>query len=372
MPSSTRRARPHTIATSERSSSEAGLSRPREACTILIESSTETTCSPEACTSRSLRASVGRISAWSPVTRCERFSLVDTWTVSRMPRNASAVTSVSGAARRKLPPSAMNTCARPARIAWMLFTTSKPGSRGGSKPNASLSRSRKAAVGRSLIPIVRSPCTLLWPRTGQSPAPRRPMLPRSRRKFAISRIVATALRCCVSPIAQQTMIRSDSAASAAARSISARARPVAYSTSGHESASRSRRSSSKPSQWDSTKSRSTASASRISRFNALKSARSPFTRTWRKRSESSVPRPISPRAVCGFLNRISPGSGSGFTVTIRAPFRLAASSAVSMRGWFVPGFWPTTKIRSAASMSSSDTLPLPTPSTSVSASLLDS
>ena len=120
-----------------------------------------------------------------------------------------------------------------------------------------------------------------------------------------------------------------------------------------------------PSQWASTKSRSTAPASMIRRLSALKSARSPFTRTWRKRSASGVPRPTSPRAVCGFLNRIRPGSGSGFTITIRAPRRFAVSSAVSMRGWLVPGFWPTTKIRSAACTSSSDTLPLPTPSVSI-------
>jgi hypothetical protein len=43
-----------------------------------------------------------------------------------------------------------------------------------------------------------------------------------------------------------------------------------------------------------------------------------------------------------------------------------------MRGWFVPGFWPTTRIRSAAWMSSIETLPLPTPSVSVSAKPLDS
>ena len=43
------------------------------------------------------------------------------------------------------------------------------------------------------MPMVRSPWTLLWPRTGQAPAPGRPMLPRSSRKLTTSRIVATAL-----------------------------------------------------------------------------------------------------------------------------------------------------------------------------------
>jgi hypothetical protein len=59
--------------------------------------------------------------------------------------------------------------------------------------------------------------------------------------------------------------------------------------------------------------------------------------------------------------------GARLTVTMRAPRRFAVSSEVSMRGWFVPGFWPTMRIRSAAWTSSSDTLPLPTPSVSVSA-----
>ncbi len=55
-----------------------------------------------------------------------------------------------------------------------------------------------------------------------------------------------------------------------------------------------------------------------------------------------------------------------------APARFAASSAVSIRGWFVPGFCPTTKIRSAWTMSSRLTLPLPTPIVSVSADPDDS
>ena len=55
------------------------------------------------------------------------------------------------------------------------------------------------------MPIVRSPCTLLWPRTGQAPAPGLPMLPRRSRKLTISWIVATAALCWVSPIAQQTI-----------------------------------------------------------------------------------------------------------------------------------------------------------------------
>lgn len=115
---------PVTMATSERSESLAGFSGPREACTEQVESSTETNCSPPACTSVSVRPNVGRISAVSPQTRCERLILVDTCTVSRARRSASAVTSVSGAACTKLPPNPRNTCALPSRRARMASTVS--------------------------------------------------------------------------------------------------------------------------------------------------------------------------------------------------------------------------------------------------------
>ena len=55
-----------------------------------------------------------------------------------------------------------------------------------------------------------------------------------------------------------------------------------------------------------------------------------------------------------------------------APPALAFSSAESIRGWLVPGFWPTTKIRSAWWRSSRRTLPLPMPMVSVSAEPQDS
>ncbi len=79
-----------------------------------------------------------------------------------------------------------------------------------------------------------------------------------------------------------------------------------------------------------------------------------------------------PCGVWGFLKRSSPASGSGLTLMIFAPFALAFSSAESMRGWFVPGFWPATMIRSAWYRSSSRTLPLPMPMVSLSADPDDS
>ncbi len=105
------------IATSLSRCGEAGASRPREACTSLIESSTVTNCSPVAWTSRSLRPSVGRISAVSPPTVCDRFSFVETWTVSRQRRSASSVTALSDIARTKLPATPTKTFASPSRIA---------------------------------------------------------------------------------------------------------------------------------------------------------------------------------------------------------------------------------------------------------------
>jgi hypothetical protein len=70
---------------------------------MLIESSTVTNCSPVVCMSRSLRPSVGRISAVSPQTTCERLSLVETCAANRHWRMAYSVSALSGVARTKLP-----------------------------------------------------------------------------------------------------------------------------------------------------------------------------------------------------------------------------------------------------------------------------
>jgi hypothetical protein len=79
-----------------------------------------------------------------------------------------------------------------------------------------------------------------------------------------------------------------------------------------------------------------------------------------------------PLGVCGFLNLTSPASLSGLIAMIFAPLRFASSSALSIRGWLVPGFWPTTRMRSAAWTSSIVTEPLPMPIVSVSAEPDDS
>ncbi len=85
-----------------------------------------------------------------------------------------------------------------------------------------------------------------------------------------------------------------------------------------------------------------------------------------------VPRPTTPLGFWGFLNRPSPASRSGLIETIRAPFFLACSRAVSMRGWLVPGFWPAITISSAWCTSSRVTDPLPMPITSARATEVDS
>ena len=124
----------------------AGSSTPCDRCTRLIESSTVTNCSPAACRSRSLRPRQGRISACWPVTRCDRFSLVDTWAVRRQRVRAAAVRSVSGVAARKLPPRATNTLARPASMAPMAATVSRPGRRGRLEAEARLQSIQERAV----------------------------------------------------------------------------------------------------------------------------------------------------------------------------------------------------------------------------------
>ena len=85
-----------------------------------------------------------------------------------------------------------------------------------------------------------------------------------------------------------------------------------------------------------------------------------------------MPIPLSPRGVCGLRKRSSPASGSGLIARIFAPFFFAFSSAVSIRGWLVPGFWPLITIRSASYTSWRWTVALPIPIASASAIEVDS
>ncbi|MCY1559417.1 hypothetical protein D9M68_964570 [compost metagenome] len=66
-------------------------------------------------------------------------------------------------------------------------------------------------------------------------------------------------------------------------------------------------------------------------------------------------------ACCGCWKRSRPRSFRGLKQTTWAPRFTASRSGSSIRGWLVPGFWPSTKIASACSKSSKVTLPLPIP-----------
>ena len=180
----------------------------------------------------SVRPLVGRISAVSPQTRCERLSLVEI--VHRQPGpahrlddrrrcRARPARSCRRGRGRRAPcrPAARGSSRRcPARARAAGRSRTPPAARPGS-----------AAGGRSQMPIVRSPCTLEWPRTGNSPAPGLPMLPCAKARLTTSLMVATALRCWVSPIAQQNTVRVGVArASRAASVICSRVSPVTSAT----------------------------------------------------------------------------------------------------------------------------------------------
>ena len=334
------------MATSLRNWGPAGSSTPCDRCTRLIESSTVTNCSPLACRSRSLRPRQGKISACCPVTRCDRFSLVDTCAVSRQRPRAVAVRSVSGVAARKLPPRATNTLACPAPRAAMVATVSRPGRRGAWKPKCDSRRSRNGPSTCSKMPIVRSPCTLLCPRTGQAPAPGRPKWPPSSNRLTTCWMPATAWRCWVRPMAQQAIIRRLLAAISAASPIRCRSIPLSSSSSGQGSAARCAARSAKPSVYCSTKPRSTtdmdagrpASSSSIALAIPFSRAVSPPMRTGRCRQAMAVPRPSISSGFWGWRNRLSATSASGLMLTMRQPRRAACCNVVSMRGWLVPGF----------------------------------
>ncbi|MNN30381.1 hypothetical protein D3C81_1440270 [compost metagenome] len=169
----------------------------------------------------SVRPRHGNIKASRPVTRCERLSLVEICTVSAQLRMAAWVRGVSGVAWAKLPPRPMNTLARPSSMALIASTALCPWARGTRNWKRFSIASSSAALGFSSMPMVRSPCTLLWPRTGDRPAPGLPTLPRSSCRLMISCTVGTEWRCWVTPMAQHMITRSALRYMRAASSISA-------------------------------------------------------------------------------------------------------------------------------------------------------
>jgi hypothetical protein len=127
-----------------------------------------------------------------------------------VPRIAASAAAVSEIAATKLPPSDTQVRISPRCMARIAFTASTPCARGIGTPNSSSMAARKDSGICSQMPMVRSPCTLLCPRIGEAPAPGLPMLPRRRSRLMISLIPFTAALCCVSPMAQVTIVAFES------------------------------------------------------------------------------------------------------------------------------------------------------------------
>ena len=194
------------------------------------------------------------------------------------------------------------------------------------------------------MPMVRSPCTLEWPRTGQVPAPSLAMLPLMSNKFTTSLIVSTAFLCCVRPIAQQAMILVLSLSAATVSSICQRLRPVCSIKLSSDCASIFCFQASKPwvllamKFWSRTVPGAFSSSASNNFSMACIKAMSPLSFTCKKISVSRALIPNAPFTDCGSENAISPVSGKGLIEMMVAPHSLAFCNALSMRGWLVPGF----------------------------------
>ena len=104
------------------------------------------------------------------------------------------------------------------------------------------------------------------------------------------------------------------------------------------------------------------SSSSTSFMIPLSKATSPLIRTGRNSSAIAVP----PVEQVADVLRVGEAVEAALAQRVDADDVAARcaprpSSAESIRGWFVPGFWPITKIASASAKSSSETVPLPTP-----------
>jgi hypothetical protein len=91
------------------------------------------------------------------------------------------------------------------------------------------------------MPTVRSPCTFECPRTGHTPAPGRPMLPCSSSTLTMSRSIGTECLCCVSPIAQHTIVAFEVRTASPTRRSASSVRPVASVSVAHEASAIARR-----------------------------------------------------------------------------------------------------------------------------------
>ena len=326
-------------------------SGPREACTTHIESSTVTTCWPAAgeVASRCGPGSAGSAPS-SAVTTCERLSLVETCTVRSALRIAASVTSVSGVADDEVAAHARRTpCASPSRSARIASTVSRPCSRGGSKPNSLLQGVEEVVAAPSpRCPWCGRPAR--WSDRGPGTARRRACrcCPAAAATLTISLIVGDG----VAVLGDAHRPADDGARRDVANMLGGRldlrrgsGRSRASTCVPVEVARRARRTPRSPSVCrvdEVVVERAPAGPRpRAAAPIAWNSARSPLTRIGRNRSARSVPRAGEPARRLRVLERASARPrGSGLIATIFAPFCLAFSSAVSIRGWLVPGFWP--------------------------------
>ncbi len=295
----------------------AGALPPRERCITDMKSSTVTNCSPVACTSRSVRPSAGRISAVSPVTTCERLSLVDTCTVSAQERSARSVAAVSGggevAAHRdqRLHPPAGHGPQGVHGVQAVLA----------GDVDAELCCQRVQEDRGHLLPDSHGPVAM---------------------DVGVPAHRAEAGAALADHPAQQRDVGDLAASARSSRSGPARARkPTRCRPSPDRGrVPRSRRS---PRWRHPMNPRSStvpgAASSASSRYwpRPWNSARSPPRHTCANSSASGVPRPSTPLIRCGFLKRSRPASGSGFTATIRRrALGLLQRDDASGDGWY-PG-----------------------------------
>ena len=167
------------------------------------------------------------MTACRPVTRWARFSFVETWTVSDAAPQGGGGEFRIGRGREEVSAQREKDLGLPGmhgadgldRVVAELLAADRsqtpPGACRGTPSSAAprcpssdrLARCYARAPGRRLPPACR------WP-------------PRNKSRLTISWMVATALRCCVRPIAQQAMIRSDCISNAAASWIWSREMPL--------------------------------------------------------------------------------------------------------------------------------------------------
>ena len=215
-----------TIATSERSCGLAGVSGPREACTLHIESSTVTNCGPLACSSISVRPSVGRISAVVAAHQVGPVQLRrDLHGQRRRPqgrrRHVGVGCGLDEVAAEPDEDAGLAVAQRPDGVDGVVAVFA-----GRVEPELGLQRVQE--LGRRSLPDAHGAIALHVgvPADREQPGPGLPMFPCAKATLQTSLITATELWCWVRPIAQQKTVALESRSICAASVICSRLRPV--------------------------------------------------------------------------------------------------------------------------------------------------